>query len=79
MLIILTSRKAAEAVSRRNSNHRILFSTSLLSNYPIAKTPLLKQRGFSVHQGVKFSKIGIQPSFRAMSYSSLVCRVQETP
>ena len=46
MLIILTIRKAAEAVSRRDSNSKILFSTSLLSKYPFAKNPLPKAAGF---------------------------------
>ena len=40
MLIILTIRKAAEAVSRCDFISKILFSTSLLSKYPFAKAPL---------------------------------------
>jgi len=46
MLIILTIRKVAEAVSRRDSNSKILFSTSLLSKYPFARNPLPKAAGF---------------------------------
>ena len=42
---MITIRKAAEAVSRRNSNQKILFSTSLLSKYPFAKTPLPQAAG----------------------------------
>ena len=61
--------------------------------YPIAKNPLLKGSGFFpwqkkkgchlgqpfVYQGMKFSKMGSQPSRTAVSYSFFVRSVQETP
>ena len=56
------------------------FLSGEMRHFRDRKTPQAMACGvvFAVY-GSKCSKIGIQPSARAVSYSSLVCSVQETP
>ena len=55
-----------------NSTDKRPFTDTKKTRLPQVRQPL-------VYQGMKFSKMGSQPSLTAVSYSSLVRRVQETP